>query len=240
VTKTNIQSTQQHEQNHYSSEEEQLIRLLKQHPDILQRHPQLMLELEIPHDTEGASSLIERQVFMLRDRIKAHDKRLRNLMDIARANERLAHSHHRIAVNLLGAHDLNDVISCVVAELGTELKADFVVMRLFSNDESQLAQNPDLFVRSNAEPLTAFATMLKHRNPVCGRSSREQIAFLFGDDAEQVESAAVIPLVAGADLGLLGLGGRESSRFTSNMGTEFLNQIGEMVSVALAVHLEQS
>jgi len=198
-----------------------------------------MLELEIPHDSAGASSLIERQVFMLRDKLKAHDKRLRGLMDIARDNERLASSHHRIAVNLLAARDLNDVISSVVAELGTELKADFVVMRLFSEDALRIKEKPELFVSRRAEPLAAFATMLKHRNPVCGRSSKQQVEFLFGDDAEQVASAAVIPLVAGADLGLLGLGGREASRFTSSMGTEFLNQIGEMVSMALAVHLEQ-
>ena len=233
-----IQSTQKKPDEH-SGDDSQLIKLLKQHPDILQRHPELMPELEIPHSTEGVASLIERQVFMLRDKLKAHDKRLRSLMDIARANERLASSHHRIAVNLLGARDLNDVISSVVAELGNELKADFVAIRLFSDDESLLQQKPELFIRRSAEPLSAFATMLKHRNPVCGRSSQEQIAFLFGEDAEHVASAAVIPLVAGADLGLLGLGGREASRFTSNMGTDFLNQIGEMVSMALAVHLEQ-
>jgi hypothetical protein len=238
VTRTTLQSTQQPQDTH-SADEAQLIKLLKQHPDILQGHPQLMLELDIPHAAEGAASLIERQVFMLRDKLKAHDKRMRGLMDIARANERLASSHHRIAVNLLGARDLNDVISSVVAELGTELKADFVVMRLFSDDETRLAEKPELFVSRRAEPLSAFATMLKHRNPVCGRSSREQIEFLFADDADQVASAAVIPLAAGADLGLLGLGGREASRFTSSMGTEFLNQIGEMLSMALAVHLEQ-
>lgn len=239
MTKTTLQSTQQ-QQTTSAADERQLIKLLKQYPDVLQRQPQLMLELDIPHSAAGASSLIERQVFMLRDKLKAHDKRMRGLMDIARANERLASSHHRIAVNLLAARDLNDVISSVVAELGNDLKADYVVMRLFSDDKTQLREKPELFVSRKDESLTAFATMLKHRNPVCGRSSKEQIAFLFGDDADQVASAAVIPLVAGADLGLLGLGGREASRFTSSMGTEFLNQIGEMVSTALAVHLEQA
>lgn len=235
MTKTTIQSTQKHD---IERDERELIDLLKQQPDILTRYPALLQELEIPHSTQGAASLIERQVFMLRDKLKAHDKRMRGLMDIARDNERLASSHHRIAVNLLGARDLNDVISSVNAELGSELKADYVVVRLFSDDDTLLAQKPDLFVSRKAEALAAFSTMLKHRNPVCGRSSIEQKAFLFGEDAEQVGSAAVIPLVAGADLGLLGLGGREASRFTSSMGTEFLNQIGEMVSIALAVHLE--
>ncbi len=240
MTKTTLQSTQQSDfqQPELEPSERELIRLLEQHPDILSRYPGLLHDLEIPHSTGDVASLIERQVFMLRDKLKAHDKRMRDLMDIARANERLASSHHRIAVNLLAARDLSDVISSVNAELGNELKADYVVVRLFSDDETLLAQKPDLFVSRKAEALSVFSTMLKHRNPVCGRSSREQKAFLFGERAEQIASAAVIPLVAGADLGLLGLGGHEASRFTSSMGTEFLNQIGEMVSMALAVHLE--
>jgi uncharacterized protein YigA (DUF484 family) len=81
--------------------------------------------------------------------------------------------------------------------------------------------------------------MLKHKNPVCGRCSEEQRAFLFDNEAENVASAAVIPLVAGADLGLLGLGGRDSHRFQTTMGTEFLSQVGDLVSAALAVHLEK-
>lgn len=221
------------------ADELQLISLLKQHPDILLRHPKLLHDLEIPHPTDGAVSLIERQVFMLRDKLKAHEKRLRALMDIARDNERLANSRHRIAVNLLGAHDLNDVISSVVDELGNELKADFVAVRLFSDDEQLLAHKHELFISRKDEALASFATMLKHHNPVCGRSTAEQKAFLFSKDADSIASAAVIPLVAGADLGLLGLGGREAGRFTSTMGTEFLTQIGEIVSAALAVHLER-
>ena len=92
---------------------------------------------------------------------------------------------------------------------------------------------------SRMPELNAFSTMLKHKNPVCGRCSNEQRSFLFGETAENVGSAAVIPLVAGADLGLLGLGGREDTRFQSSMGTEFLTQVGELVSAALAVHMEK-
>ena len=49
----------------------------------------------------------------------------------------------------------------------------------------------------------------------------------------------MIPLVSGADLGLLGLGAGDGDRFQSSMGTEFLSQVGELVSAALAVHLEK-
>lgn len=221
------------------TDELQLISLLKQHGDILQRHPELLVELEVPHQTEGAVSLIERQVGVLREKLNTSDGHLRELMEIARINERLANSRHRIAINLLGAHDLVDVISVVLDELKNELKAEFADIKLFSDNAELAEQHPGLFVPTDAQELNQFSTMLKQKNPVCGRSSAEQNNFLFGDKAEEVASAAVIPLVAGADLGLLGLGSSEADRFQASMGTEFLSQMGELVSAALAVHLEK-
>lgn len=221
------------------ADELQLISLLREHADILQRHPELLAELEVPHQTGGAVSLIERQVGVLREKLQAGDNHLRELMDIARLNERLAHSRHRIAINLLGAHDLVDVISVVLDELKNELKAEFADIQLFSDNAELVEKHPGLFVATDASELSQFSTMLRQKNPVCGRSSAEQNNFLFGDSAEEVASAAMIPLVAGADLGLLGLGSRQADRFQSSMGTEFLTQMGELVSAALAVHLEK-
>ena len=118
--------------------EQQLIELLKLHPDFLVRNPVLLTDLEIPHRTGLAVSLIERQVGVLRDKLKSSDKRMRALMDIARDNERLTDSRHRLSLNLLGAHDLDDVVSAVLAELGNELAAEFAVLRLFSSDQERI------------------------------------------------------------------------------------------------------
>jgi hypothetical protein len=218
--------------------EQQLLELLRDYPDILVRNPALLSELEVPHEAGRAVSLIERQVSVLRDKLQANEKRLRELMDIARGNERLAESRHRLAINLLGAHDLEDVISIVLDELSNELGADFAVIRLITDNEEKLESKPEIFINQNAAELKFFSTMLDNRKPLCGRCTDEQNCFMFGNDVDQVGSAAVIPLVAGANLGLLGLGGKDERRFSIAMGTEFLGQIGELVSAALAVHLE--
>lgn len=227
------------EQEEKLADELQLISLLKEHGDILQKHPELLAELKVPHQAGAATSLIERQVGVLRDKLKAGESHLRDLVDIARDNERLTQSRHRIAINLLGAHDLIDVVSVVLDELKNELKAEFADIKLFSDDSELVEKHPGLFVAKNTPELNQFSTMLKHKNPVCGRGTRDQCVFLFGDKSEEIASAAIIPLVAGADLGLLGLGAGDASRFQSSMGTEFLSQIGELVSAALAVHLEK-
>jgi uncharacterized protein YigA (DUF484 family) len=217
----------------------QLISLLRENTDILNRHPELLTVLEVPHQSGGAVSLIERQVAVLRQQIQTQEDRLLELMDVARDNERLSEIRHRLAVDLLSTHDTDDVISIVLDTFKDELSADYAVVKLFSEDQERIEQSTGLYVDVNDEALSAFKTMLQHKNTVCGKSTEEQKDFLFGDKAEAIKSVAVIPLVAGANLGLIGLGASDSKRFNSSMGTDFLSQIGELVSASLAVHLEK-
>ncbi len=216
----------------------QLISLLRENPDILNRHPELISVLEVTHESGGAVSLIERQVDVLRQQSQNQENRLRELMDVARDNERLSRTCHRLAVDLLATHDVDDVISIVLDTFKTELSADFAVVKLFSEDTNLIEQSGGLFVDANSEDLNAFKTMLQHKNTVCGKSTSEQKDYLFDDMAEKVKSVAIIPLVAGANLGLIGLGADNAQRFKSNMGTDFLSQVGELISASLAGHLQ--
>ena len=216
----------------------ELISLIRENADILQRHPELLAVLEVPHETGKAVSLIERQVGVLRDKIQVQDDRLCELMDVARDNERLAQSRHGLALNLLSSHDLDDVVSTVLDILSNQLAADFAVVKLFSDEQQRIDQSAGLFVDASDEALNAFKTMLEHKNTVCGKATKEQKSFLFGEIADSIKSVAIIPLVAGANLGLIGLGSNDINRFNPSMGTDFLTQIGELVSAALAVQLE--
>lgn len=216
----------------------QLISMLRDNADILNRHPELLAVLEITHQSGGAVSLIERQVDVLRKQIQTQENSLLELMDVARDNERLSKTRHRLAVDLLSARDSDDVISIVLDTFKSELSADHAVVKLFSEDKKQIEESSGLYVDSHDEALAAFKTMLQHKNTVCGKSTDEQKEYLFDDKAESIKSAAVIPLVAGSNLGLIGLGANNATRFNASMGTDFLSQIGELVSASLAVHLE--
>ena len=216
----------------------ELISLIRENADILQRHPELLAVLEVPHETGKAVSLIERQVGVLREKIQVQDDRLCELMDVARDNERLAQSRHGLALSLLSSHDLDDVVSTVLDILSNQLAADFAVVKLFSDEQQRIDHSAGLFVDASDEALNAFKTMLEHKNTVCGKATKEQKSFLFGEIADSIKSVAIIPLVAGAYLGLIGLGSNDINRFNPSMGTDFLTQIGELVSAALAVQLE--
>lgn len=114
----------------------QLISLLRDNPDILNRHPELLPVLEVSHHSGGAVSLIERQVSVLRQQIKVKEKQLLELVDVARDNDRLADIRHQLAVDLLTSHDVADVVNIVLDAFKTALSADYAVIKLFSADKN--------------------------------------------------------------------------------------------------------
>lgn len=238
IKKTTDRDTASTEQEQQLAKDLEIISLLRENPDILERHPELLSVLELSHNSGGAVSLIERQVSVLRQQLQAQENRLRELMDVARDNERLADSRHRLAVNLFAARDLEDIINSVLDTLRNELAADHAVISLFSEDDERIAQSSELFVDARDASLAAFKTMLDHKNTVCGKATAEQKQFLFDEEVDDIQSVAIIPLVAGANLGIIGLGSTSAERFKPTMGTEFLSQLGDLISAALVVHLE--
>ena len=70
--------------------------------------------------------------------------------------------------------------------------------------------------------------------PRCGHFAEHQRAALFGAEATELRSMAIIPLGAGATRGVLVLGSSDADRFNPGVSTDFLVRIGELVAAALA------
>ena len=79
--------------------------------------------------------------------------------------------------------------------------------------------------------------LLKAPRPLCGRLTREQLHFLFGDSAVAIGSTALVPLFDGRLLGLLAIGSYWPERFQPGMGTVFLRQLGAVAGRALQRYL---
>lgn len=221
----------------------ELVSLLRENTRIFSRHPDLLVDMQVPHPSGTATSLIERQVDVLRQKLKLSEQRLRDLMGVARDNERLNNARHELAVSLFAAADLDDVISIVLDLLRDELCADYAVIKLLTHADQQsggkqalAAQPDDRYLDSKMPAMSNFKTIFEQRSVICGKPSEQQKQLLFDDDADSVLSAAVIPLAAGSNIGLIGLGSKKAARFTSSMGVDFLGQIGELVSAAIIRH----
>src|SRR5687767_3955104 len=76
---------------------------LQSHPDFFERQSTVLLKLRLPHQRQSGQtvSLVERQVEVLRERNQGLERRLGELMEVARANEQLGDKIHRFAQRLI-------------------------------------------------------------------------------------------------------------------------------------------
>ncbi len=220
-------------------DEEQVVEYLLANPDFFTHHSPLLDELQIPHETGAAVSLVERQVTVLREKNQYFENKLREMVDAVHDNQRLNVSLHRLAVNLFGTDSLDDLIAIVDDELRHKLGTEFVYFRL-SGDEGVLpaADNSGhTYVDRNDAVLQDFSSLIEKKRIQCGRLSEDQVKQLFMEDAPEVKSAAVIPVEDAGLHGLIALGSTDEMRYHPGMGTDFLSSLADLISAAMRSRL---
>jgi hypothetical protein len=208
---------------------------LSSHPEFFENHCELLATLQLSHPSGTAVSLIERQVQVLRDQNQDLKKRLLELVDVARDNDRLSERVHRLTLDLLRAGSLTELIDSLGHSLRNEFMADAMVLHLPALDESTMRESGAKLLQIDDGLKALLPTPLVDNKPQCGRLKREQAEFLFGDQAAAIESCAVIPLGDHGCAGLLSIGSREVNRFNPCMGTLFLSHLGELIAQLLVI-----
>ncbi len=210
---------------------------LKLHPDFFERHAGLLSSLRLPHASGGAVSLVERQVSVLRQKDLKLERQLKDLIEVARANDLLAAKIHALALRLLTAADLGASVAAVEQAVRSGFGADQSVLVVFG-DPADFGALPDgRFFRAVAHDdpaLKPFSTFLASGNPRCGQARDSQLEFLFRDDAGEIGSLALIPLGEKSETGFLAIGSADSNRFHPGMSMDFLARVGDLVAAALA------
>ena len=209
---------------------------LQRNPDFFERHAMLLDTLRLPHVTGAAVSLVERQVSVLRQKDLKLERRMKELLEVARANELLAGKIHQLALRLLNTRDLSQTLDAVEGALRTEFGADHSVLVLLDDPSSFVNVKAGRFIKAinrDDPALQPFTTFLGSSNPRCGQMRDAQRDFLFGPDTNEVGSAALVPLGQKCLLGFLAIGSVDANRFHPGMSFDFLARLGELVEVAL-------
>ncbi|MGB0721737.1 MAG: DUF484 family protein [Gammaproteobacteria bacterium] len=214
--------------------ERQTADYLRQHPDFFKRHDSLITAMRIPHSAgDGTVSLIERQIEVLRERIASLEAHERDIIEVARENQHLHRKIHRFTLELIGARSASDVVARLQVYLTEEFQTEALTLALVAGKTDHLDDNDILLVLdADGDELKAFQSSVKG-GALCGRLKHEQLRVLFGENAVEIRSSALLPLGEGGDLGMLAIGSREKDRFQEGMGTEFLENMGEIISQAL-------
>ena len=209
---------------------------LAAHPDFFERHKVLLQSLHLPHGTGGAVSLVERQVSVLRQKDLKLEKQLKELIEVARANDVLAAKIHALTIQLMAAGDLQSTIGALEEGMRSGFGADHAVLVHFGDPEAFDDIDASRFFRvidKNSEELGPFKTFLSGRSARCGRIRDSQRDFLFREEANDIGSAALIPLGGSADIGFLAIGSTDADRFHPGMSIDFLARLGDLVAGAL-------
>ena len=221
--------------SHAGIDEQAITQYLQQHPDLFDRHPQLLTRLRLQHPRNGTTiSLIERQVDVLREKHSALEQQLAEFVRVARANDALADKIHRFTRRLLRTTTRAQALTEVEASLREDFDAYHAVLVL---PGATSADAPSRFVRNvsgDDAAFKSFDSLFGSARPRCGQVRDSQRDFLFGNEAAGIGSVALIPLSAMTPAGLLALGSVDRDRFHPGMSTEFLSRMAELIADALA------
>lgn len=200
---------------------------LRRHPNFFEQHPDVLATLQIPHPTGGAVSLIEYQVRLLRKQLDTERHRLTHLISRAREYEALSARVHDLVLKLISVQDPEHLRSLLREALVREFNADAVTLKLFAMTVPE---------EGETDPLTAaFHGFLDRKHALCGPLDPEKGRVLFGENGIRVQAAALVPIRADHQSGVLAIGSTNPKRFHPDMATDLLDRLGEIISHKLRV-----
>jgi uncharacterized protein YigA (DUF484 family) len=207
-------------------------------PGFFERHAALLasVQLQHPHGTR-AVSLQERQAEMLRDKIKGLELRIIEMIRNGQDNVAIADRLHRWTLAVMRAAGTPaELPHVLLAELRHQFMIPQAGLRLWGVAPEHASSE---FAASVSPDVMSFASSLAQ--PYCGVNSGFEAARWLGlsESGGTATSLALIPLSQpgahdGKPFGLLVLGSPDPTRYTAEMGTDFLNRVGEIAGAGLA------
>ena len=199
-------------------------------PGFFERHAELLgtIQLTSPHG-QRAVSLQERQMEMLRDKIKGLERQIVEMIRHGQDNMAIADKLHRWTRALMLTANAADLPNVLVRELQHQFMIPAAAVRLWGAADAFAGL---AFTRDTGEDVRTFASSLTA--PYCGvNTGFEAVQWL--DDPGQASSIALVPLRHDGELvafGLLVLASPDPTRYSADMGTDFLARINAALATS--------
>jgi uncharacterized protein len=204
---------------------------LTEHPRFFEEHGELLARLKLTSPLLGRTvSLQERQMEVLREKNRTLELRLSDLIRLAQENDATTHKLLLWTRSLLLARNDVDLPHALINGLQVQFAVPQATLRLWSvaKDFSHT-----WFAAAVSDDAKLFCNGLTE--PYCG-PNREFEAASWLENTAEVNSISMIPLRSGAGtdaFGLLVLGSPDAQRFSADMATDFLSNIGDTASAAV-------
>ena len=215
--------------------EDDIANYLANTPGFFERHAQLLASVQLtsPHGNR-AVSLQERQAEMLRDKIKALEHRVMEMVRHGNENVVIADRLHRWTRSLMQVRASQTLPATIVSELTAQFLVPQAAIKVWDVAPRYAGES---FATGVSDDAMTFASSLTQ--PYCGvNSGFEAVNWL--DDTAMAMSLALIPLREGPvqsasrAFGMLVLASPDPQRFAAGMGTDFLERIAEVAAASLS------
>ncbi|MBS27871.1 MAG: hypothetical protein CL566_02955 [Alphaproteobacteria bacterium] len=200
---------------------------LRDNPDFLKRHPQLLSVMYPPerefYDADpSGGEVVDLQDAMLarvRSELSRKDDQCSDLIDASRTNMQSQTRVHAAVLALLKARSLDHLIEILTIDLAGLLHVDAAALCL---EGGTVAPSTNQGVR--VVPAGTIEKIVETSRVVTLRDSIEGDRRIYGEAAGLVRSEALLRLAVREDapVALLALGSRDPSRFHPGQGSELL------------------
>ncbi len=210
--------------------EADLANYLAQTPGFFERHAELLASIQLtsPHG-QRAVSLQERQMEMLRERIKGLEAKIVEMIRHGQENVAIADRLHRWTRAILLTTVPRTLPGVLLAQLQHEFMIPQAALRLWNLPAGYESEDWAQPVSDDAKTFAGSLAL-----PYCGLNAGFEAAGWLDRPA----SLAMIPLRAARDggeaFGLLVLGSPDPTRYAADMGTDFLVRVGEIAGAGLS------
>jgi uncharacterized protein YigA (DUF484 family) len=209
---------------------DQVAEFLKQNPGFFENHVEILMDLQIPHPHGGrAVSIGERQLVAVREKSRLVEDKLRELIQFGEENDAASAKVQRLACRLIEATSLDATLDTLYLDLLDHFAVPHVAVRLWNVAE----ENPDTKEFAPVAPeMRQFVSQMAA--PYCGHHAVYESQVWFGEAASHLKSFAMLALKRDdLHFGAVALGSEDPKRFFPEMGTLYLQRIGELLSHAL-------
>ena len=207
-------------------------RYLRENPTFFETHADMLADISVPHPHGGrAIPLSDRQMLSLREKSRALESRLTELLQIGEENDAIGEKMHRLTLALLSAPDWQSLLSVLYLHLREDFAVPHAALRVWGAQQPPEVPADAPEFRPVGEQLRRYAAGLSQ--PFCGPSGGAEAAAWFGESASHVRSVAHMALRDRECFGMLALGSEDVLRFYPEMGTLYLRRMGDLAGAAL-------
>lgn len=190
---------------------------LRAHPDFFDQNPDVLGDLKLAHVSDGAVSLVERQVALLRERNAELRRRLDGLVARAEQNETLLHATQEVISSLAERSSKDDIARLFCSLVKKSFNVELVAFHWCGDNGDS--------------PSNALAShLLGNKNATSGPLRVHELKALFDEEATEGSAALARLTTRRQESAVIAVGSVDATRYGIGEGTLFLEYLADVIS----------